>query len=268
MADVTLPRRRLGKAGPLVGLLGLGSVKFGRNEGVKFPNRFDLPSDDAVLALLEAAAALGINLIDTAPAYGLAEERLGRLLPQVKNDWVIVTKAGEIFEGGQSSFDFSAPAIRASVLRSLDRLRLSRLDGVLLHSDGVEEAGARFLPAMEALATLKGEGLIRAAGFSGKSVPGNMGMIGIADILMATYNRQETEQAPVIQAAGEKGLGVLIKKALASGHAANPAEDLAIAAGLHGVSSVVVGTLSPRHLEANARAVREGIAGDASRRRP
>jgi aryl-alcohol dehydrogenase-like predicted oxidoreductase len=141
------------------------------------------------------------------------------------------------------------------VLRSLDRLRLSRLDAVLLHSDGVEEASGRFLPAMEALATLKGEGLIRATGFSGKSVPGNMAMIGIADMLMATYNRQETEQAPVIRAAGEKGLGVLIKKALSSGHAADPAVDLAMAAGLAGVSAVVIGTLSPDHLRANVRAV-------------
>jgi aryl-alcohol dehydrogenase-like predicted oxidoreductase len=49
------------------------------------------------LALLELAWDLGINLLDTAPAYGESEERLGRLLRQCRRDWVIVTKVGEEF---------------------------------------------------------------------------------------------------------------------------------------------------------------------------
>ncbi len=94
--------RALGTTGLRVSTLGLGTVKLGRNQGVKYPQPFELPSDQQALALLELAWDLGINLLDTAPAYGLSEERLGRLLRQCRRDWVIVTKVGEVFQNGQS----------------------------------------------------------------------------------------------------------------------------------------------------------------------
>lgn len=252
--------RTLGDTGIKVSLLGLGTVKIGRNEGVKYPRGFDLPDDDAVMALLDAARALGINLLDTAPAYGLSEERLGKLLPGRREDWVIVTKAGETFENGASRFDFSAGAIRASVERSLKRLRTDCVDAVLLHSDGEDEAGDRFLPAVEELASLKARGLIRASGFSGKTVAGFGRLMNHVDLLMATYNPDYTAEADVIARAARAGKGVLIKKALASGHAHDPAKALAMAATLAGVSSIVVGTLSPANLRANAAAVMAGRA--------
>lgn len=251
--------RPLGHTGLMVSPLGLGTVKLGRNEGVKYPSGFDLPDDAAALALLEAACDLGINLLDTAPAYGLAEARLGRLLPRIagrrREDWLLVSKAGENFDHGVSQYDFSAEAVRASVLRSLERLGTPYLDAVLLHSDGVDEAGARFLPAVAALEQLKREGLIRLSGFSGKSLAGGMRMIDCVDLLMVTYNEQETEQRPLIELAGERGRGVLVKKALASGHSQAPGAALAAALAVPGVSSVVVGTLSPGHLRANMAAV-------------
>jgi aryl-alcohol dehydrogenase-like predicted oxidoreductase len=77
-----------------------------------------------------------MNLLDTAPAYGESEERLGRLLRRCRRDWVIVTKVGEEFQDGKSRFDFSAAATRASVERSLRRLGVDALDAVLIHSSG------------------------------------------------------------------------------------------------------------------------------------
>ncbi len=243
--------------GPLVSRLGLGTVKIGRNQGVKYPQDFDLPGDDAVLDLLRTAHALGINLLDTAPAYGLSEARLGHLLPQLglaREDWVIVSKAGEWFENGISRFDFSAAAIRASVVASLEKLRLEYLDAVLLHSDGIDEAGARFMPALQALDALKAEGLIRATGFSGKTLAGNLQFADCADLLMLTYNSTETDQLPAIEAAAARGKAVLLKKALASGHAANPDTALRQALAVPGVTAAVVGSLNPAHLRANAQA--------------
>lgn len=247
--------RPLGSTGIQVSLLGLGTVKLGRNEGVKYPQGFDLPDDAAVITLLETARDLGINLVDTAPAYGLSEQRLGQLLPGPRSDWVIVSKAGEYFEQGASRFDFSAQAIRASVENSLRLLRTDYLDAVLLHSDGIDEAGDRFLPAAEMLAGLKARGLIRAGGFSGKTLAGGNRMLPYVDVLMATYNPGYTAEVPLIAAAAGQGKGVLVKKALASGHAADPAAALKAAATLPGVCSIVVGTLSPANLRANAAAV-------------
>ncbi len=92
-----------------VSVLGLGTVKLGRDKGVKYPEAFTIPDDQAALALLQQAWNLGINLIDTAPAYGNSEQRLGELLPQLPHDWIICSKAGELFNSdtGESSFDFS-----------------------------------------------------------------------------------------------------------------------------------------------------------------
>ncbi len=83
--------RDLGGTGIRVSSLGLGTVKFGRNEQVKYPRAFQLPDDRQIRALLELAIDLGINLLDTAPAYGSSMERLGKLLPGPRERWVIVS---------------------------------------------------------------------------------------------------------------------------------------------------------------------------------
>ena len=121
--------RPLGTNGPLVSVLGLGTVKLGRTTGVKYPTPFVVPTDGEARVLLDTARELGINLIDTAPAYGTSEERLGALIGGTPNgwkDWVICTKVGEEFDGtggGRSHYDFSAQAVRRSVERSLRRLK-------------------------------------------------------------------------------------------------------------------------------------------------
>lgn len=250
--------RPLGSTGIRVSLLGLGTVKFGRNEGVKYPKAFDLPADGQVRALLEEAHRLGINLLDTAPAYGSSEERIGQLLPGRREDWVIVSKAGEWFEAGESRFDFSPAAIRASVDRSLQRLRTDYLDAVLLHSDGIAEESDRFLPAVEALDGMKREGKLQVTGFSGKTLAGGLKMVNCVDLLMVAYNPGQREELPVIEAAARLGKGILVKKALSSGHAADPSRVLAEAAALPGVSGIVVGTLSVDNLRRNAEAVSRG----------
>ena len=113
--------RPLGSTGLYVSPLGLGTVKLGRDQGVKYPDRFRIPDDTQALALLNQARELGINLIDTAPAYGISEERLGPLLRGQRQDWVIVSKVGEEFSNGASHFDFTPAHTRFSLERSLRR---------------------------------------------------------------------------------------------------------------------------------------------------
>ena len=116
--------RPLGDTGLVVSPLGLGTVKLGRDQGVKYPSGFTIPDDREARQLLDLARELGINLIDTAPAYGRSEERLGPLLRGQRDAWVIVSKVGEEFEGGQSRFDFSPAHTRLSLERSLKRLEV------------------------------------------------------------------------------------------------------------------------------------------------
>ena len=79
--------RTLGKTGLKISPLGLGTVKFGRNQGVKYPGGFEIPEEGDLASLVALAKDLGINLLDTAPAYGTSEERLGRLLKGQRQDW-------------------------------------------------------------------------------------------------------------------------------------------------------------------------------------
>ena len=247
-----MQRRTLGKTGIAVSLLGLGTVKLGRNRGLKYAAPFNLPTPVAAKRLLDAARALGVNLLDTAPAYGGSEARLGELLAGQRRDWVLVTKAGEEFDGVRSTYNFTPEHITRSVQRSLRRLRTDYLDAVLIHSNGQDERIIAEFGALDCLADLKAQGLVRALGLSNKSPAGGRAALAAgADVLMATLNAADHTEQGLIQEAQAQGCGVLIKKALNSGQG-RPSDLPAIAA--HpGVSSIVVGTLNPDHLAENAR---------------
>lgn len=268
--------RALGRTGIHVSVLGLGTVKLGRNRGVKYPTRDELPTDVQIDELLCSAEELGVNVLDTAPAYGSSEARLGQALARVagrsgsrnRDRWVLITKAGEAFDGERSHFDFAPAALRASVERSLKLLGTERLDVVLLHSDGVIELDPRRDEAMGALQELRTAGKVRAVGASTKSVEGGLWAVQSGDVVMVTLNDQEREGVSVIDAARACGAGVLVKKPLGSGLLA-PETSIAGAAATPGVSSVIVGTLRREHLQRNAEiAARTHQAGPSPSPRP
>ncbi|MFD2643828.1 aldo/keto reductase [Pseudomonas japonica] len=263
---MTLPtlhdlHRPLGSTGLVVSPLGLGTVKLGRDQGVKYPNGFTIPDDQAARLLLAQARELGINLIDTAPAYGRSEERLGPLLRGQRDQWVIVSKVGEEFDDGQSRFDFSAAHTRASVERSLKRLETECIDLVLVHSNGDDLRILEQEEVYRTLALLKQEGKIRGFGFSGKTAEGGLKALEQGDCAMVTYNLNEQAERPVLDYAAAHGKAILVKKALASGHVClSPGVDPVKASfellfAHPGVSSAIVGTINPLHLAHNVATV-------------
>ncbi len=275
-------QRTLGKSSVEVPPIGLGTVKLGRRTGLKYPAAQvpqALPDDEQALLLLREAAKLGVSLIDTAPAYGESERRLGELLYQVqpRKDWVLCSKVGEEFaatgsdasagsELGVSTYDFSAKAIIASIERSLRRLRTEYLDIALLHfsSSTDDEAVLNAAEAYDTLAMLKAQGKIRAIGASTSSLTGGIIAAQRCEVAMLTLNPTEQRDLAAIVEARTTGCGVLIKKALSSGQlAAGPAMVAAhggfaspdpVQAALRAVlaepsvNSVIVGTLNPKHL--------------------
>lgn len=259
-----LSTRPLGDTGLMVPPVALGTVKIGRNTGVKYPAPFDLPEDAQVLSLLSMARELGVSLIDTAPAYGLSEQRLGQLLPGSRDEWLLCTKAGEEFNNQQSTYDFSSTGIIRSVERSLQRLKTDYLDLVLIHSDGRDRYILEETDAMAALDRMKSEGKIRLAGMSTKTVEGGIAAIAACDVLMVTLNRSDDSQLPVIEAAREAGRGILLKKIFASGHD-SPAESLAYALSVPGTHSAVIGTLNPEHLQSNVKQAADIVEALSSR---
>ena len=184
-----IEKKVFGNTGLWVSPIGLGTVKIGRNQQVKYPQAFEIPDDDAVKKLLYTALELGVNLIDTAPAYGYSEERLGKLLPGVRSDWHIVTKVGEEFVEGQSRFDFSEKHIRFSIERSLKLLRTDYLDTVLIHSNGEDLEIINRFGVLDILADIKKAGLIRSYGMSTKTIEGGLLALEQGDVVMATYKQ-------------------------------------------------------------------------------
>ena len=250
--------RWLGRTGLKVSALGLGTVKLGRSQGLKYPQTFTIPDDRDARHLLARARDLGINFLDTAPAYGTSEERLGELLAGQRHHWVLATKVGESFAAGISSFDFRPDSVRRSVLASLRRLRTDYLDLVLIHSDGsdcriLEEEGT-----LEMLQELRRQGWLRACGISSKTIAGGMLAAQRCDVLMLSYSQEDRSQLPVLESCVSGAVGVLVKKPLASGHLGGreqAASGLRFALAGPGVSSAVVGTVNPLHLEQNVQAV-------------
>ena len=78
-----LKKNPIGKTNIYLSEIGLGTVKFGRNTDIKYPKSFEIPDDKRMLDILKTIGGLGVNYLDTAIAYGNANERLGNLLPMI-----------------------------------------------------------------------------------------------------------------------------------------------------------------------------------------
>jgi aryl-alcohol dehydrogenase-like predicted oxidoreductase len=249
---VQVKHRPLGRTGLSVSPIGFGGFKIGRNEKTKYPTAYDLPSESDVGRLLDGLLDLGVNYIDTAPAYGLSEERIGRFLAERRREFVLATKVGETFAGGVSHYDFSGEGLRASVERSLVRLRTEAIGLLLLHSDGRDLWIQSETDAGAVLRELKGRGLVRAIGLSGKTVEGARQALNWADVLMVEYHVEDRSHESLIRQAAERGVGVVVKKGLASGQLP-AAEAIRFVLANPCVASLVVGGLSLAHFRENLR---------------
>ena len=250
-------RRQLGRTGLELSPIGLGTVKIGRNTDLKYPSGFNLPTDQEVIDLLTVASQLGINCLDTAPAYGESERRLGELLPESPDKFHIITKVGETYSAEVGShYDFSEKAIMRSVERSLRRLKRDCLDVVLLHSDGQDTEHLKH-GALRTLIKAREQGLIHAVGLSGKTVEGgSLALNQGADCLMITLNPEQSEEKPLIDEAKNNGAGLLIKKALGSGHLTASISMIFKDLFAHpSITSAIIGTTNPMHLRNNCLAL-------------
>ena len=243
-------RRHLGSCGLTVSPIGFGAFKIGRNVGTKYAQGYDLPDENMVNRLLNTVLDLGINYIDTAPAYGFSEERIGRAISSRRSEFVLCTKVGENFEDGRSTYDFSEHGVRSSVARSRERLGSDELDIVLIHSDGNDLHVLNETDVVPTLLAMRDAGAIKAVGFSGKTIEGARAALQWADVLMVEHNLRDQSHGSVIAEAAEAGVGIVVKKGLASG-ALDPAEAIPFVLGTAGVASVVIGGLDVDHIQTN-----------------
>ena len=127
---------------------------------------------------------------------------------------------------------------------------------VLLHSDGKDLEHLN-RGALRTLVKARDEGLIQAIGLSGKTVDGGRQALDQgADCLMITLNRENQNDRPLIDEAQRFGAGLLVKKALGSGHLTTSISEIFKDLFTYPtITSAIIGTINPVHLRNNCLAL-------------
>jgi aryl-alcohol dehydrogenase-like predicted oxidoreductase len=121
-------RRPFGRTGLQVSPLGFGGAPIG-----------NLETDGAVVR--EVLAMLldhGVNLIDTAHAYYGSEEAIGTAVGERRDAYVLVSKCGSKWTEDDLPPTWTPEYVRATIDRSLRRLRTDHVDVMPLHSCDLE----------------------------------------------------------------------------------------------------------------------------------
>ena len=177
--------------------------------------------EQQAIRTIHAALDRGINLIDTAPAYGFghSEEIVGKALAQDqrRERALIATKVGLDWRDGRVFRNASAARVRKEIEDSLKRLRTDRIDLYQVHWPDpqvpVEQTAA-------ALGALLEEGKIRAIGVSNFSVDQMLQFQRVAPIhaVQPPYNLFERAiERDVLPYAQRAGITALAYGALCRG---------------------------------------------------
>jgi aryl-alcohol dehydrogenase-like predicted oxidoreductase len=209
--------RILGTTGLRVSVIGIGTWQFGGEWGRSF-------SQTDVDAILDKAAELGINLIDTAECYGdhLSERLIGDYLSRRdRSRWIVATKFGHHFNKFLDRTDEFLPAdVDRQLAASLQALRIDAIDLYQFHSGLDSTCLNDRLWTM--LAEQKRAGLLRHLGISilgkGSELQAQEARRLGADALQVIYNRLDRRPEQIyFPHARRDNLGVLARVPLASG---------------------------------------------------
>lgn len=120
--------KQLGKSDLQVSVVALGTWPMG---GTTYGHVDDSES----IATIQAALDAGINLIDTAPAYGdgRAETVVGNAIKGRRDQVIIATKVGVVRKPGGKWRDLTPASIRQQIEGSLRRLNVDTIDLYQIH---------------------------------------------------------------------------------------------------------------------------------------
>ena len=210
--------RILGRTGLQTSVIGLGTWQFGGEWGIEF-------SQDDADAILDEAAACGINLVDTAECYGpdhISERLIGDYLSRRdRSKWVVATKFGHHFNSFMNrTDDFSVEGVRNQLEASLKALRVETIDLYQFHSGSDELFKNEKLWAM--LEEQKRAGKIRHLGVSilqkGSEHQAMEAAKAGAGALQVFYNRLDQRPEQIyFPHARRDNLGIIGRVPLASG---------------------------------------------------
>jgi aryl-alcohol dehydrogenase-like predicted oxidoreductase len=278
-----LPKKKLGRTGLEVSVLGFGAMELrGSPRGPEI-------SDQEAERVLNHVLDAGINFIDTSIDYGRSEELIGRFIAHRRSEYFLASKCGCVVGGEPGEHVHTAENIRRGVENSLRLLKTDHLDLVQFHrSLTLDEFRAE--GALQEAQRLQEEGKVRFLGVSG-ILPNLVEQIdsGVFDAFQIPYSALQREHEEVIGKAARAGLGTIIRGGVARGAPTdwdrtyymvpgNTLRDRWDAAQLDdlldgasrieftlrftlshpGLHTTIVGTRNREHLRENIRAARKG----------
>lgn len=198
-----MEQRNFGNTGLRVSALGFGAGHIGGA---------DISEKDAEI-LLNKIIDAGITLIDTARAYALSEERIGKYLCTRRQEFVLSTKVGYGIPGYK---DWTFDCVRVGIDEALRLLRTDHIDIVHLHSCpiGTLEWG----DPLRALEQAVVDGKVRVAAYSGENDAlvwaVDSGRFGSAEHSLNICDQRVLENT--LPRAQSKGLGIIAKRPVAN----------------------------------------------------
>ncbi|MFO0677283.1 MAG: aldo/keto reductase [Polyangiaceae bacterium] len=204
LPETSFPAPRNGRTS--VSVLGLGAGTLGESR----------LSDAEGEALLAEAVALGVTLIDTAPSYGVSEDRIGRFLrgKSSRRDAIVLSTKGGYGVPGVA--DWTPDVITRGIDQALARMGVDRLDAFFFHScpKDVLARGDLFEP----LARAKESGKIRFAGYSGENDALDFAVdCGAFDVVQCSVNPFDRRSlVNAVARAHARGIGVVAKRSVAN----------------------------------------------------
>lgn len=197
----------------MIDRLVLGTVQLGMPYGIN--NKIGKPDFSSACDIVNSAFSQGIRRFDTAQGYGDSEAVLGRVFDKLK-----VGTQAKVYSKLHPGMDFNREdAVRESLEDSLSRLRISQLEGLLLHN----EENLRFWDKGlgQSLRKLVVKGKVKFIGVSFYSPQKALQALDIDGIDMiqvpANILDRRFEEAGVFKKARECGKDVLVRSIFLQG---------------------------------------------------
>jgi len=153
--------RRFGRTGLQMPVLTCGGMRFQHKWDDEDPSAIPPDNQANLEATIRHALALGINHIETARGYGTSEMQLGRILPAIPRDEIIVQTKITPAQTGKELLDTFE---KSMAYLGLDHVDLLSIHGI--NNEDVYEMAMRKGGSLDAARKLQSDGRVRFIGFS------------------------------------------------------------------------------------------------------
>ncbi|SFP77780.1 aldo/keto reductase [Hymenobacter arizonensis] len=195
-------------AADFIGRLALGTAQFGLAYGIN--NTAGRPDEVTVAAILQHAHAAGINLLDTAAAYGDSESRLGSWLGAPGREPAAFQVVTKLMAG-------PAVQVRQQLQESQERFGQTHLYGVLFH----QFAAFRQHPdAWLALQEARAAGTVQRIGLSlyhPEEAEWLLAELPDVDLVQVPFNVLDQRFRPLLPELQRRGVEVHVRSAFLQG---------------------------------------------------